>query len=64
MKPFTMYKNFGGKRFSYATFGDLKSEAQRRAEDLRKLGFNVRITKEKSLLGKIYYPVWKRRKES
>ena len=63
MKPFTMYKNFSGKRFSYATYGDLVSDARRRAEYLRKLGFNVRVTKEKSMLGKIYYPVWKRRKE-
>lgn len=62
MKPFTMYKIIGGKRWSYASYGDTKAEASGLARHIRSLGYNVRVTKEKSPMGKIYYPIWQRKK--
>lgn len=62
MKPYRMTKNIGGVRFGYATHEDLLSEARRRAKEFRSRRYLARVTKEKSMLGKIIYTVWIKRK--
>ncbi len=62
MKPYTLSKVFGGKRYRWVTYEDTKVAANKRAKDARDMGFRVRITKEKSPLGKTYYALWQRGK--
>jgi len=62
MKPMTMHKVINGERWSYANYRDTKTEARDVAKHVRQFGYNARITKEKSPMGKVYYAIWQRKK--
>ncbi len=61
MRPFTLTKTISGIQFKYATYGDLKATAKAAAVLYRMSGYLARVTKEKSMLGKIIYTVWIRK---
>jgi len=60
MKPFVSSKIFGGKKYRYLTYEDTKTDARKRAKLRRLAGHKVRVTREKSPLGKIFYALWTR----
>lgn len=56
--PHKMYKKIDGRSYRYATYKDTKAQAVREAKQYREHYTSVRVTKEKSPLGKTYYAIW------
>ncbi len=59
--PFTQYRVFNNKRYTYLSYEDTKRNANARAKSIRSLGSYVRVTREVSPLGKAVYALWTRR---
>lgn len=51
---------FSGKKFLLTRQFSLKSEANTYANELRTIGYLVRVSKEKSMLGRVAYFVYRR----
>lgn len=55
-----IYRKFGGKRFRIGTWHNTKSSAQAYTKELRKRGYEARITPRLDFEGKKKYVVWGR----
>lgn len=56
----TIFRMFGGKKFLLTRQFVLKGEANTYANNMRKRGYLVRVNKEKSMLGRVAYFVYRR----